>query len=110
MSKAVTDPAEVIRTTARTLDDVCEGTACSQTSFKAMGKAFLYIGEQGGRSKAMFRLRDSLGKAEEMAAVAPDDFQIGNQGWVTARFDAAKPLSTRIWKRWLKESYSLAVG
>lgn len=108
MATTKADPEATLRDAARSLGDVDEGTSCSQTSFKVGGKPFLYVGQQGGRSKAMFKLDASLAQAETMAAAAPDDVQIGKHGWVTARFTAAQPLPARTWKRWLKESYALA--
>ncbi len=109
-AKKKTDPCEAMRIAARAMDGVAEGTACSQTSFKVGGTGFFYVGEQGGRFKAMFKLRDSIEQAQAMAADAPDDIQIGTHGWVTARFSAAQPLPVRLWKKWLKESYNLASG
>lgn len=102
------DPLETICDAARALPNVEEGMSCTQASFKTGGKAFLYAGEQGGRLKAMFKLDSSLPQAEEMAADAPDNVQVGMHGWVTARFTAQKPLPARLWKKWLKESYALA--
>ena len=90
--------------------DVAEGSSCTQTSFKLGKKAFLYVGEQGGRGKAMFKLDGSLDQAEQMANDTPDDVQVGKGGWVTARFSDANPLPARVWKKWLKESYALAAG
>ena len=110
MAKKPSDPTEPMKALARSLKDADEGTSCSQVSFKAGGKAFFYVGEQGGRFKAMFKLRDSLAQADELATSDPDDFQVGKQGWVTARFSAAQPLSARVWKKWLKESHGLATG
>jgi predicted DNA-binding protein (MmcQ/YjbR family) len=110
MANRDVDPSELMRDAARSMPDADEGTSCTQTSFKVGGKAFLYVGEQGGRFKAMFKLRDSIAQAEEMAADAPDDVQVNKQGWVTARFSAKQPLATRVWKKWLKESYGLAAG
>lgn len=102
------DPTEVIRMHAATYEGVVEGTSCAQTSFKAGKKPFLYIGPQGGRFKAMFKLETSLPEARELAEAQPDRFEVGKTSWVTARFDAGKPLPKRIWKRWLDESYELA--
>ena len=103
-----TDLTETLCDAARSFDNVHEGTSCSQAAFKVGGKAFFYMGVQGGRLKAMFKLSDSLPQAEEMAQAAPDDVQLGKHGWVTARFTAQKPLPTRVWKKWLKESYAQA--
>ncbi len=87
--------------------EVDQGTACTQSSFKSNGKAFLFIGMQGGRYKAMFKLEQSVPQATDLANERPDDFQIGSNKWVTARFTAEKPLPVRLWKKWLKESYQL---
>ncbi|MEO1130924.1 MAG: MmcQ/YjbR family DNA-binding protein [Planctomycetota bacterium] len=104
------DQMDAMMTAARALGDVDEGTSCSQTSFKIGGKPFLYIGEQGGRYKAMFRLKTSLDEADAMAADAPKDVQVGKNGWVTARFSAEHPMAARTWKKWLKESFAIAGG
>ena len=90
--------------------DVDEGTACTQSSFKTEGKAFLYAGMQGGRYKLMFKLEQSLGEASRLAEEKPDDYQVGSTKWVTARFTAKKPVPARLWKKWLKESYQLSKG
>ena len=105
-----TDPLDTMKAAARAMEGAVEGQSCSQASFKAGGKAFFYAGEQGGRCKAMFRLKASLDDAEAMASDSPDEVQVGNQGWVTARFDPGKPLAARVWKKWLKESHALATG
>lgn len=110
MAKQASDPTEAIRLKASQYPDVDEGTACTQTSFKACGKGFLYIGEQGGRYKAMFKLRASIPEAEKLAAKAPEDFQVGKGGYVTARFTAEKPMPKKLWTKWLDESYALSVA
>lgn len=102
-----TDPTEAIRLRASRYPEVDEGTACTQSSFKTGKKAFLFIGEQGGRYKAMFKLAASLPQAQKLAAEKPDDYQAGG-GWVTARFSAEAPLPERIWNKWLDESYELS--
>ncbi|MEO1029031.1 MAG: MmcQ/YjbR family DNA-binding protein [Pseudomonadota bacterium] len=102
------DATEPIRQRASEYPNVDEGTSCTQSSFKTGGKAFLFIGEQGGRHKAMFKLKASRDEAARMAAKAPKDFQIGKGVWITARFSDDAPLSDEIWKRWLDESYELS--
>ncbi|MEM8862669.1 MAG: MmcQ/YjbR family DNA-binding protein [Chloroflexota bacterium] len=103
----MTDPTDSMRLKASLYPDVDAGTACTQSSFKANKKGFLYVGEQGGRFKAMFKLKESILEAEELAHKTPDDFQVGNGGWVTARFSAEDPLPEAIWHKWLDESYAL---
>lgn len=81
-----------------------EGTSCTQSSFKTGAKAFLFIGEQGGRCKAMFKLRDPKPEALDLAKKQPKDFQVGSGVWVTARFSGEKPLPKKLWTKWLDES------
>jgi predicted DNA-binding protein (MmcQ/YjbR family) len=110
------DPTQPIRERAAAYPSVDEGTACTQASFKTSGKgskkgsAFLYIGEQGGRYKAMFKLEASLEEAEALAADAPKDYQLGKNKWVTARFSVEMPMPDARWQKWLDESYVLAGG
>ena len=105
---ADSDPTLPMRQRASEYPDVDEGTSCSQSSFKTGGKAFLFVGEQGGRSKAMFKLDSSRAEALELAEQYPDDYQVGSGVWVTARFSADQPLPAKRWKRWLDESYELS--
>lgn len=103
------DPLAVLHDTAAAFPDVVVGTSCNQTSFKAGKTAFLYLGPgaKGVGYKAMFKLDASLGQAGGLAAAQPDRFEVGKQGWVTARFSAEKPLAKAVWSKWLKESYGL---
>jgi len=87
---------------------VAEGTACAQSSFKRGKKSFFFAGEQGGRHKAMFKLKNSIPEAQKMAAASPDDFQAGKPPWVTTRFTAEKPPPDDVWQRWMDESYELS--
>jgi hypothetical protein len=105
------DPAEAIRETASAFPDVDKGTSCNQSSFKARGKAYLYIGPgaKGIGFKAMFKLNDSMPEAEALAADSPHRLEVGSTGWVTARFSAEGPLPESIWTRWLQESYDVSV-
>jgi hypothetical protein len=102
------DPTEPIHLKASRYPGVDEGTSCTQSSFKAGKQAFLYIGAQGGRSKAMFKLQKSMSAAVKLAAKEPDNFQVGKTAWVTARFDADTPLPKKLWEAWLDESYALS--
>ncbi len=103
---AGSDPTEPIRLKASRYPGVDEGTACTQSSFKAGKKAFLYVGEQGGRYKAMFKLKASLPEATKLAKKDPDLYQVGS--WVTARFTAEKQMPKKLWTKWLDESYELS--
>ena len=102
------DPTEPLRVKASRYAEVDEGTACTQSSFKTHKKAFLFTGPQGGRFKAMFKLKDSMPEAAELAEKEPDRYEVGSTGWVTARFTAEEPMPTELWERWLDESYELS--
>ena len=110
MGKESLDPTEPIRLKASQYPGVDEGTACTQSAFKAGNQAFLYCGPQGGRFKAMFKLEKSKAEAAKLAAKEPDRFDVGKTAWVTARFSAEKPMPKRLWSKWLDESYALAIA
>ncbi|WP_306250297.1 MmcQ/YjbR family DNA-binding protein [Parvularcula sp. IMCC14364] len=103
-----TDPTEPIRQRASEYPQVDEGTSCTQSSFKTGKKAFLFIGEQGGRYKAMFKLEKSKLEAVKLAETEPDNYQAGSGVWVTVRFTAEKPMPKARWQKWLDESYALS--
>ena len=104
------DPTEAMRNQASAYPLVDQGTACTQSSFKAKKKAFLFCGPQGGRFKAMFKLDASMSQAAKLAEAEPDRFEVGNTGWVTARFSADAPMPKKIWSKWLDESYAMATA
>lgn len=106
------DPTEAIRTQAAAFPDVAAGTACNQSSFKTGKGAFLFIGPgaKGVGFKAMFKLDASMPEARKLAEEAPDRFEVGSTGWVTARFTAEEPLPKRVWSKWLAESHALTAG
>lgn len=108
MSKKDQDPTEPMRLKASQYPDVDKGTACTQSSFKTGGKAFLFVGMQGGSYKAMFKLDKSRGQAIKLAEKEPDLFQVGSNIWITARFTAEKPMPKKLWEKWLDESYELS--
>ena len=110
MATAKRDPTVPICLKASKYPGVDEGTSCTQSSFKAGKKAFLYIGMQGGRYKAMFKLKASMTAAAELAEKDPDLYQVGSTAWVTARFTAEKPMPKKLWEKWLDESYELSTA
>ena len=110
MAAGKKDPTEPIRLKASRYPGVDKGTACTQSSFKTGKKAFLYIGTQGGRYKAMFKLQESMPGAAKLAKKDPDLYQAGSTAWVTARFTADRPMPRKLWEKWLDESYELSLG
>ena len=109
MAKKEIDPTEAMRLAASRYSGVDEGTACTQSSFKVGKKAFLFVGMQGGRYKAMFKLKSSIPEATKLAKEQPDCFEVGSTAWVTARFTADQPMPKKLWEKWLDESYTLSV-
>ena len=110
MATSKQDPTDPIRLKASRYPGVNEGSACMQSSFKAGKKAFLFIGMQGGRYKAMFKLHRSIPEATKLAKADPDCYAVGSNGWVTARFTTDQPMPRKLWGRWLDESYELSVA
>lgn len=106
------DPTAPIREAAADYPEVAKGTSCTQSSFKAGRGTFLFIGPgpKGIGFKAMFKLRASMDEARALAEEQPVRFEVGNTGWVTARFTAEEPLPASVWKRWLDESYAVTLG
>ena len=104
----LSDPTDPIRLRATRYPEVDEGTACTQSSFKTAKKAFLFVGMQGGRYKAMFKLERSIPQATRLAEKEPDRYEVSSTVWVTARFTAEQPLPTEVWEKWLDESYELS--
>ncbi len=110
MAGKAKNPTEAMRLKASEYPGVVTGTSCTQASFKANKKAFLYTGPQGGRFKAMFKLDASLPEAKKLATSDPDLYEVNKMGWVVVRFTAVKPMPKRLWERWLDESYQLCVS
>ena len=108
MSEIDNDPTDSIHLKASQYPEVDEGTSCTQSSFKTGKKAFLFIGMQGGRYKAMFKLEESREEASRLAQQEPDNYQVGSNIWITTRFTAENPLPEELWKKWLDESYELS--
>ena len=108
----VKDPTLGMRKEAARLASVDEGKACNQASFRVGNKAFLFVGPgaKGVGYKAMFKLHASMTQARTLAESEPTRFDVGKTGWVTARFTDARPLSAKIWKKWIRESYGLSAG
>ena len=104
------DPTESIREMAAAFPKVAKGTSCNQSSFKTGKKSFLFIGPgpKGKGYKAMFKLKDSMPEAINMASQHPERFEVGSTGWVTARFTAEEPMERALWEKWLEESYVLS--
>ncbi|MEM7164161.1 MAG: hypothetical protein AAF581_01780 [Planctomycetota bacterium] len=58
----------------------------------------------------MFKLEKSKAEAIRLSKKEPDRFQAGSNQWVTARFRAEVPMPTKLWEKWLNESYELSAA
>lgn len=83
----------------------CEGTALEKSTFKAGGKAFLFLSAQD----AMMKLGESLAEATALAAKEPEGCRVGAHGWATITF-AVSSISQDQLVRWVEESYRLLAG
>jgi len=83
----------------------CKGTSIECTTFKARGKAFLFVGAKDIRLK----LQASLAEAAKLAMKEPDRYQAGKIGWVTVRLHPGDALPIDFLERWIVESYRLLV-
>lgn len=106
------DPTEAIRRQAAKFPGVDKDAACNQSAFKVGKRSFLFLGpgQKGIGFKAMFKLKDSIPEAMQLAGKHPERFDVGTTGWVTARFTAQDPLPKQIWEKWLAESYGVTCG
>ncbi len=105
-----TDPTEAMRKKAAALAGASEGQSCNQSSFKVAQASFFFVGPgaKGQGFKAMFKLKDSIVQAQQLAARDPDRVQTGSTAWGTARFTAEEPMAKALWEKWLKESYAIS--
>lgn len=106
------DPTQPLRERALAFPGVDQGASCTQSAYKAGKGTFLFIGPGPKKVgyKAMFKLRESMPHAQQLAKDQPHRFEVGSTGWVTARFTADQPLPEAIWAPWLAESYALTCG
>jgi predicted DNA-binding protein (MmcQ/YjbR family) len=79
----------------------CAGTALESASFKARGKAFLFI----GKADVKVKLRDSLAEAAELQAAQPGRIRVGAHGWTVVAYGPDRPLPVALLERWIDESF-----
>jgi hypothetical protein len=84
----------------------CEGTPAEKSTVKARGKAFLFLGV----ADAMFKLRESLAEAAELASKEPGRYKVGAHGWVKVTFSDGPSPPLEVLEKWIGESYRLVVG
>ena len=85
-SSAQTDPTTAIRAIALSYPETTEGIVCNRSSFKAKGKAFVFMGVEEDSYDVMLKLDASLKEAAELERKQPDNYHVGGHNWVTAKF------------------------
>jgi hypothetical protein len=92
---------ESLRRLALGYPETTENVVCSRASFKARGKAFLFVGGDESSHDAMVKLNDSLEEAAGLAGC-----KVGAHGWVTVRWsrDESPP---KVLAKWIDESFHL---
>lgn len=98
---------EAVRAIALSYPEVKAGTVCDRTSFKARGKAFVFMGVYDDYFDVMVKLRDSLPTAEGLAKKSPACFKVGVHGWVTVTFPRDQTPPPGLLETWIDESFRL---
>jgi predicted DNA-binding protein (MmcQ/YjbR family) len=80
----------------------CKGTAIECTTFKARGKAFLFL----ARTNLRLKLGESLAEATALAAKEPGRYEVGAHGWIKVTLGDDR-LPMELLTRWIDESYRL---
>jgi hypothetical protein len=98
---------QALRQYALCLADVDEGVACPGTALESRtvrrnGKTFLFL----RATQVRLKLASSLKEAADLAAMAPDRFSVGANGWVLVKLDGAAP-PLDVLQRWIAESHAL---
>jgi hypothetical protein len=106
-SAAQSDPTAAIRALALSYPETTEGIVCNRSSFKAKGKAFVFMGLEEEGYDVMLKLDASLQEAAELERKQPDNYHVGGHNWVTAKFARNESPPTGLLERWLEESFRL---
>src|SRR5947209_8199382 len=80
----------------------CKGTVVECATFKARGKAFLFL----ARTNLRLKLGESLAEAVALAAKEPGRYEVGAHGWIKVTI-GDDPLPLDVLTRWIDESYRL---
>lgn len=84
----------------------CAGTALESASFKARGKAFLFVGARDARLK----LGASLDEAAGLSSAHSSWIKVGAHGWVTIVLAEPSPVPASVLQRWVEESREIVSG
>lgn len=74
-------------------------------ALKVKGKAFAFIGWDGGRFSMSAKLPQSHVRALDLPYAESTGYGLGKSGWVTARFEEGERVPVDVLKQWLDESW-----
>ncbi|MCY0990773.1 MmcQ/YjbR family DNA-binding protein [Nannocystis sp. ILAH1] len=103
--QAVGAGAEQVRALALAYPQTVEEFPWGHTAVKVGGKAFLFMGGEGGTLTLSVKLPASHGAALLLPFASPTGYGLGKSGWVTASFPTGAPLPIGLLAEWLEESY-----
>jgi hypothetical protein len=106
-SSVHTNPTVAIRAIALSYPETTEGIVCNRSSFKARGKAFVFMGVEENDYDVMLKLDASLKEATELERKQPDQYHVGGHNWVTAIFARNDPPPAGLLERWMEGSFQL---
>jgi predicted DNA-binding protein (MmcQ/YjbR family) len=97
----------ILRTKALEYPETTEDFPWGHRALKVKGKAFIFMGGEGGVFSFSVKLKDSLADALEMGDVEPTHYGLGKHGWVTATVNPGRDAPTETFVKWVDESYRL---
>ncbi|PCC71781.1 Predicted DNA-binding protein, MmcQ/YjbR family [Nannocystis exedens] len=103
--QAIGAGAEQVRALALAYPEAVEEFPWGHTAVKVRGKAFLFMGGEGGTLTLSMKLPSSHGAALLLPFASPTGYGLGKSGWVTASFPVDAPLPSALLAEWLEESY-----
>jgi hypothetical protein len=106
-ASAKIDPVVAIRMLALSYPETSEGIVCNRSSFKAKGKAFVFLGVEEDGYDVMLKLNASLREAAELERKQPDRYHVGGHNWVTAKYSRNESPPPGLVERWMEESFRL---
>ena len=100
-----------LRKVALSLPGATEGSSCNKAAFKAGSKNFFFLGERSGPEAGAFTTMlkltaaDSLEEAGKLSDSEPDNFSLGNNGWLSGYFSKGEGPPAKLFEAWIEESY-----
>jgi len=89
-----------------TFPQASEGTSCVNRAFKAGGKNFVFLGENGDECTLRLKLDDSIAAIETIARTN-NSYEVGKGGWTKVVFEPNDAPALQDVKTWITESFLL---